>query len=99
MKIGIIGAGRIGGVMAGLLTAAGHEGMLSFSRDPARLRALAAELGDRATVGEVAEAAAFGEVVVLSVPWRLIPDVLRQAGGGPREGGLHNTHPIGAAGG
>ncbi|MFL6075663.1 MAG: NADPH-dependent F420 reductase [Mycobacteriales bacterium] len=80
MRIGIIGAGRIGGVLATLLTAAGHEVMLSFSRDPARLRGLADELGDRATAGEVAEAANFGDVVVFSVPWRLVPDVLRQAG-------------------
>jgi predicted dinucleotide-binding enzyme len=80
MKIGIIGAGRIGGVMASLLTAAGHEVLLSFSRDPARLQGFAERLGDRATAGTVREAAGFGEVVVLSVPWRLVPDVVREAG-------------------
>jgi 8-hydroxy-5-deazaflavin:NADPH oxidoreductase len=98
MKIGIIGAGHIGGVMAGLLTAAGHEVMLSFSRDPARLRALAADLGDRATVGEVAEAADFGEVVVLSVPWRLVPDVLRQAGPLAGKVVIDTTNQFGAGG-
>jgi predicted dinucleotide-binding enzyme len=80
MKIGIIGAGRIGGNAARLFAAAGHEVLLSFSRDPARLSALAEEIGDRAAVGSVAEAARFGDVVMLSVPWRLIPAVLDEAG-------------------
>jgi 8-hydroxy-5-deazaflavin:NADPH oxidoreductase len=80
MKLGIIGAGRIGGNAARLFAAAGHEVLLSFSRDPARLSALAGEIGDHAAVGSVAEAARFGDVVMLSVPWRLIPAVLDEAG-------------------
>jgi predicted dinucleotide-binding enzyme len=80
MKIGIIGAGRIGGNAARLFAAAGHEVLLSFSRDPSRLHELADAIGERARVGSVAEAARFGEVVLFSVPWRLIPDVVHQAG-------------------
>ena len=80
MRIGVIGAGRIGGNAARLFAAAGHEVMLSFSRDPDRLRADADTIGERASTGEVADAAAFGEVVVFSVPWRLIDEVLEQAG-------------------
>jgi 8-hydroxy-5-deazaflavin:NADPH oxidoreductase len=80
MKIGIMGAGRIGGNAARLFARAGHDVLLSFSRDPARLQALAAEIGEHAAVGSAAEAARFGDVVVLSVPWRLIPGVLREAG-------------------
>jgi predicted dinucleotide-binding enzyme len=80
MKIGVIGAGRIGANAARLLAGAGHEVLLSFSREPARLDALADEIGERASVGSVAEAASFGEVVLLSVPWPLIPDVLADAG-------------------
>jgi predicted dinucleotide-binding enzyme len=80
MKIGIIGAGRIGGNAARLFAAAGNEVLLSFSRDSSRLQMLAEEIGERASVGPVAEAARFGEVVVLSVPWRLISDVLSEAG-------------------
>jgi predicted dinucleotide-binding enzyme len=80
MKIGVIGSGRIGGTVARLLAAAGHDVLLSFSRDQARLRAQAAAIGDRAEVGEVRDAAGFGEIVLLSVPWLLIQDVLQRAG-------------------
>jgi 8-hydroxy-5-deazaflavin:NADPH oxidoreductase len=80
MKIGIIGAGRIGGGLARQLSGAGHELKLSFSRDQARLERLAQELGPAASVGTPAEAAAFGEVVVISVPWSLLPEALAQAG-------------------
>jgi predicted dinucleotide-binding enzyme len=52
--------------------------MLSFSRDPAALEERAAAIGARA--GTPAEAAAFGEVVMLSVPWRLIDTVLADVG-------------------
>jgi len=80
MRIGVIGAGRIGGGAARQLAQAGHELLLSYSRDPKRLDLLAEELGDRVTVGEVRDAAVYGDVVLLSVPWRLVPDVLETAG-------------------
>jgi 8-hydroxy-5-deazaflavin:NADPH oxidoreductase len=80
MKIGVIGAGRIGGNAARLWAAAGHEVLLSFSRDQSRLEAAAAELGEHARAGTVAEAAAFGDVVFLSVPWTQVEAVLAEAG-------------------
>src|ERR1017187_7093717 len=81
MRIGIIGAGNIGGNCAQRFIVSGkHEVKLSFSRDPANLAELARELGDRASVGTPLEAVRFGEVVVLSVPWDAIPEALRQAG-------------------
>jgi 8-hydroxy-5-deazaflavin:NADPH oxidoreductase len=80
MQIGIIGAGRIGGNAARLLAKAGHDVKLSFARDPSKLEGLAAEIGERASVGTPAEAAEFGEVVLFSVPWSLIDDALGQAG-------------------
>jgi len=80
MRVGIIGAGRIGGGIARQLAGAGHEVLLSFSRDPQSLEVLAAELGPGASVGSPAEAAGFGEVVVLSVPWSMLPQALEQAG-------------------
>jgi predicted dinucleotide-binding enzyme len=80
VRIAIIGAGRIGGGIARQLGAAGHELMLSFSREPAKLAELAGQLGARAGTGSPAEAAGFGEVVVISVPWSTLPQALEQAG-------------------
>ena len=80
MRIGFIGTGRIGGNLARLWAQAGHEVLLSFSRDPATLEARAADLGERARAGTPAEAAAFGEVVVLSVPWGAVEAAVAQAG-------------------
>jgi predicted dinucleotide-binding enzyme len=80
MKIGVIGAGRIGGNCARQAVKAGHEVKLSFARDRSKLEQLVSELGDLASSGTAAEAAAFGEVVILSVPWGAIPDALAQAG-------------------
>jgi predicted dinucleotide-binding enzyme len=81
MRIGIIGAGHIGGNCARRFVVSGkHEVKLSFSRDSANLAGLARELGDRASVGTPLEAVRYGEVVVLSVPWDTIPEALRQTG-------------------
>ncbi|MFE7800437.1 NADPH-dependent F420 reductase [Nocardia sp. NPDC057440] len=80
MKVGIIGAGHIGGGIARQLAGAGHELMLAFSRDQETLRALAASIGLAVTVGTPAEAVAFGEVVVISVPWPVLPEALPQLG-------------------
>jgi predicted dinucleotide-binding enzyme len=80
MQIAIIGAGRIGGNAARLFAAAGHEVKLSFARDPENLEKLAKEIGPQASVATPADAVAFGEVVVFSVPWDAIPVALEQAG-------------------
>jgi 8-hydroxy-5-deazaflavin:NADPH oxidoreductase len=80
MRIGIVGAGRIGGNCARRFAKGGHNVKLSFSRDRKRLEALAAEIGDRASVGTPQEAAEFGEVVVVAVMWDSIDEALTQAG-------------------
>src|ERR1035441_5955728 len=80
MRIGIIGAGHIGGGTARQLGAAGHEIKVSFSRDRAALESLARQIGPGASVGTPAEAVQFGEVVVISVPWSALPEALEQAG-------------------
>jgi 8-hydroxy-5-deazaflavin:NADPH oxidoreductase len=79
MRIGIVGAGRIGGNCATQFARGGHEVKLS-GRDPTKLEPLAAEIGDAASAGTPAEAAEFGEVVVLSIPWGGIDDALERAG-------------------
>jgi predicted dinucleotide-binding enzyme len=80
MRIGIIGPGRIGSNAARWYAQAGHDVMLSFSRDPAALQALAQEIGSKAQVGTPRDAAEFGEVVMLSVPWTVIDEALEQTG-------------------
>ncbi|HKF98318.1 MAG TPA: NAD(P)-binding domain-containing protein [Steroidobacteraceae bacterium] len=76
IKIGIIGTGHIGGTLATLWVNAGHEVLMS-SRHPQELQALAHSLGPKAHVGTPAEAAKFGEVVVISVPYGALPQVGR----------------------
>jgi predicted dinucleotide-binding enzyme len=76
MKIGIIGAGHIGGTLARLWVAAGHEVLLS-SRHPDELRPLARQLGPKARVGTPKEAASFGDVVLVSVPYKALSELGR----------------------
>ncbi len=80
MRIGIIGVGRIGGNAGRLFARAGHEVLFSFSRDDAKLETLAAQTGNGARAGAPAEAARFGDVVMLSVPWALVDEALEAAG-------------------
>jgi predicted dinucleotide-binding enzyme len=68
MRIGIIGAGHIGGTLARRLTALGHDVFIANSRGPDTLTALARETG--ATPVTVEEAARAGDVVILTIPER-----------------------------
>ena len=67
MRIGIIGAGMIGSTMAKLWVDAGHDVRLA-TRHPESLQPLVASLGPHASAGAAAEAARFGEVIMLTVP-------------------------------
>lgn len=70
MKIGIVGAGMVGGTLARLLVALGHDVAISNRRGPRSLQALVADLGPNAQAMTVEEAARWGDLVVLAVPWR-----------------------------
>ncbi len=70
MKIGIIGSGHIGATAAELFADAGHEVAVSNSRGPESLKDLVASIGPRARATTSEDAAAFGEVVLLAIPWR-----------------------------
>lgn len=76
LKIGIIGAGRIGGTLGEHWARAGHDVFLS-SRHPDALKPLAERLGPRARAGTPREAAAFADVVMIAVPYGAIPQVAR----------------------
>ena len=70
MRIGIIGSGHIGGTAARLLVAAGHEVALAHASGPESLREQVEALGPRARAVPVEQAAEFGQVVLLALPWR-----------------------------
>ncbi len=74
MKIGIIGSGRVGSAVGGAWVKAGHEVMFS-SLDLEADKKLAASLGGGAKAGSPREAAAFGTVLVVSVPYRALPSI------------------------
>jgi predicted dinucleotide-binding enzyme len=79
MKIGVIGTGKIGSALATHWAKAGHELLLS-SRHPEELQELAKSLGSKVRVGTPQEAARFGDVILLSVPYNATPQIGRDLG-------------------
>jgi predicted dinucleotide-binding enzyme len=75
MRIGIIGAGHIGGTLARRLAALGHEVSVANSRGPESLAGLAREAGIRPVT--VSEAARAGEVVIVTIPMKSVPGLPR----------------------
>jgi predicted dinucleotide-binding enzyme len=80
MKIGMIGSGNVGSALGSVWAKAGHEVMFS-SRTLENDKALAQKLGANVRAGTPQEAAAFGEVLVLSVPYRALPELGKQLAG------------------
>ena len=83
--VGFIGSGNIGGTVARLAVAAGYDVVLSNSRGPQTLKDLAEELGPRARAATPAEAAAAGDLVVVSIPPRAYLAVPAQPLAGDRK--------------
>ena len=79
MKIGIVGSGRVGGAVGGAWVKAGHEVMFS-SLNLEDDKKLAASLGGGARAGTPREAAAFGTVLLISVPYKALPSVGKDLG-------------------
>jgi len=77
VRIGVIGSGRIGMTLGALWVAAGHQVMFS-DRDAEIAKRAAAEIGARA--GSVEEAVAFGDVVLIAVPYGALPAIQKQVG-------------------
>jgi 8-hydroxy-5-deazaflavin:NADPH oxidoreductase len=75
MRIGVIGAGSMGGILARHLTKLGHNVSIANSRGPESLTALAAEIG--ATPTSVVDAAKAGEIVILAIPTKAVADLPR----------------------
>jgi 8-hydroxy-5-deazaflavin:NADPH oxidoreductase len=73
--IGLIGAGMIGGTLGRLAIDAGYHVVLSNSREPGTLSDLTGRLGPRARAATAAEAAAAGDIVVVTVPLTAYPQI------------------------
>ena len=80
IKIGIVGSGKLGGTVGARWVKAGHEVLFS-SRHPDELKPLVEALGPRARTGTVREAIAFGEVVLIAVPYGALPQIGREHAG------------------
>lgn len=81
LKIGSVGAGRMGGALGALFVKAGHPVMFS-SRHPESLKDLVARLGPLAQAGTVEQAVAFGDVVVMVVPYAALEGIGKAHGPG-----------------
>jgi hypothetical protein len=81
MKIGIIGAGNVGGTLGRILTKKGHSIVFGV-RDPhsTKVQATVESTGQNAPATSVKEAAAFGEVLILAAPWNGTQEAIAQAG-------------------
>lgn len=98
MKIGIIGSGKMGAALGRLWVTQGHYVMFSYTRQAERIPSLLAEMGSRARAGTPEEAAHFGDVLLLAVPWPAVKDALIAAG--PLDGKIVLTcvNPFGTMG-
>lgn len=74
MKIGIIGAGWLGGTVGKVWVQAGHD-VLFFSRSLEKQQRAIGTLGEGASAGTIAEAAVFSEVVLIAVPYRSLASI------------------------
>lgn len=79
LNIGIIGSGHIGGTIGGLWVKAGHPVLFS-SRHPDELKGLVADLGSLARGGTVAQAIAFGDALLVAVPYGALPQIGQEHG-------------------
>jgi predicted dinucleotide-binding enzyme len=79
VKIGVIGGGHIGGTIGGLWVKAGHPVLFS-SRHPEELKSMVDGLGPLAKAGSVADALDFGEVILIAVPYKAIPELAKDYG-------------------
>jgi predicted dinucleotide-binding enzyme len=80
-KIGVVGSGRLGGAVGTIFAKAGYKVMFS-SRHPEELNDLVASAGPNASAGTVQQAIAFGNVILLAVPYKALPEIGRENAAG-----------------
>ena len=76
LKIGIIGSGNIGSTLGDFWVKAGHQVLFS-SRNPENLKALVEKVGPQARAGTVKDAIAFGDVILIAVPYGSMPQIAK----------------------
>jgi 8-hydroxy-5-deazaflavin:NADPH oxidoreductase len=81
VKIGVVGSGRLGGTIGTLWAQAGHKVFFS-SRHPDELKPLIEKAGANAQAGSVEQAIAFGDVILIAVPYSALPAVGRDNAAG-----------------
>lgn len=80
MNIGVIGAGNMGSALGKQFAQLGHAVLFSFSHDEQKLKELASSAGSNAKWGSPKEAAQFGDIILLTVPWPALEDAISAAG-------------------
>lgn len=80
MNIGIIGSGNMWASMGRAWATKGHKVLFSFSQDAAKPRAVTEAAGPAARSGAPVEAVAFGDVILLAVPWGAVTEAVKAAG-------------------
>jgi 8-hydroxy-5-deazaflavin:NADPH oxidoreductase len=98
MKIAVVGVGHIGENCARQFSRVGHEVLLTYSRDPLRLQRLAEELGGEARATAISDALSAADIVVLSVPWSRIDDVVELVGSFEQRIVIDTTNQFGPGG-
>jgi predicted dinucleotide-binding enzyme len=78
MKIGILNAGNVGSRLARAWAAAGHDLVIAKDGEDRKIAPLLAELGDRARLGTIREAAEFGETVLFSIYWPRVDAIVSE---------------------
>src|SRR4051812_41105769 len=94
MRIGVIGAGSMGGILARHLAGRGHYVSIANSKGPESLIALATEIG--ATPVSVGDAVQAGEIVILAIPTKAVADLPRALFAGAPDSvviDIGNYHP------
>src|SRR5690242_16377365 len=95
MQIGIIGAGSVGGTLGTAWARKGHKVRFGVRHpDSVETVALLKKIGPAAAAGDVAEAAGFGEVVVLATPWPATYEAIQSAGDLHEKVLLDCTNPL-----